>query len=80
MSEPAQIRTVASSNRTDQQISDLIAKISAQPESANAVSRQHTLDILDDLAEEMIGRRRPEDVLIKDQIRAQCDRLRGRVD
>ena len=80
MSEPAQLKTVAPPNRTNQEIAALLEKITAQPDSSDVVSRRHVLAVLDDMAEEMIGRGRPEDDVIKEKIRAHCDRLRGLAD
>ena len=77
MPEPAQLKTVAPPNRTNQEITAVLEKFAAQPDSPDAVTRRRMLDVLDDMAEEMIGRGRPEDVVIKEQIRAHCDRLRG---
>ena len=53
VSEPAQLKTVAPPNRTNQEITAVLEKFAAQPDSPDAVTRRRMLDVLDDMAEEM---------------------------
>ena len=76
MSEHDAAKIVAAPFRTDQEIQDIVAVVGAQPADADAVTRRRALDVLDDCAEEMIGRNHRGAVDIRAQIREHSDRLR----
>lgn len=76
MASRSTARNVPAAYRTDQEIEDLLEQIAAAPYGADPVSRRHVLDILDDLAEEMIGRRAHGDPEIRAEIQARSEKLR----
>lgn len=76
MSNPSQARIVVTLYRSDEQISELLDQLAVTELSADRVTRERTLTVLDDLAEEMIGRQRNTDTPIRKEIQIRCDRLR----
>ena len=76
MSEHEAAKIVAAPFRTDEEILAILTVVSAQPAGADALARRRTLDVLDDCAEEMIGRNHRGAADIRAQIRAHSDRLR----
>ncbi len=76
MSDHEAAKIVAAPFRTDQEIQDILIVISAQPEDGDTLARRRALDVLDDLAEEMIGRSHHGDAAIRREIQLHSDRLR----
>jgi hypothetical protein len=73
------VKTVAAPYRTIEEIGDLLEQIAAQSDFADELARRYALNILDDLAEEMIGRHRPADITVKVQIQIHSERLRASI-
>ncbi len=72
----ASVKTVAAPFRTNEQIVGLLEHIAAQPHFPDELTLRRALNILDNLAEEMIGRHAPADLTIKVQIQIHTERLR----
>ena len=69
-------KTVAAAYRSNEEIGELLAQVAAQPAPPDELTRSRVLDVLDDLAEAMIGRHRPADLALKARIQQHCDQLR----
>jgi hypothetical protein len=70
-------RALISRYRNDDEITAALAQIRSRPVAPDEASRIHTLSILDDLAEEMIGRRHLGVQALKTQLHEQRLRWLG---
>ncbi len=66
---------VAALNRSTEAIGELVTRISGLPTPGDDTSRRRVLDVLDDLAEEMIGRIRVDEIAVKQKIEQQRERF-----
>lgn len=62
-------------NRSTEAIGELVTQISGLPTPGDDTSRRRVLDVLDDLAEEMIGRIRVDEIAVKQKIEQQRERF-----
>ena len=70
------MQTLPAPLRSNDPIGGLLAHIAGPPYFPDELTLRRALNILDDLAEEMIGRHAPADVTIKGQIQIHTERLR----